>query len=90
MPVRTRKNRKRAVADAAAWADVFSSEFDFFGDLADAGVETDAYGRPDREEAHQAWQRLGAEFLRLTPPRHPALGPPWALQESGEPPCPRG
>ena len=34
------------------------SEFDFFGELVDAGVETDAYGRRGREEARKAWQRL--------------------------------
>lgn len=87
MPVRTRKHRKRTVADVEAWFDVFETEFDFNGDLADAGVETDAYGRPDWEVARAAWQRLGAEFLRLMPPRHPALGPPWASREFGEPPC---
>jgi len=81
MPVRTRKNRRRPVADAAAWECVFSSEFDFFGDLRDAGVQTDAYGRPDREEARAAWQRLGAEFLSTFSGSHQ----PWALDQFGVP-----
>jgi hypothetical protein len=81
MPVRKRKNRKRVVASAAAWEDVFSSEFDFFGDLRDAGVKTDAYGRPDREEAREAWQRFGAEFLSTFSGSHQ----PWALTEFGRP-----
>ncbi|MBJ7402959.1 MAG: hypothetical protein JHD07_06510 [Bradyrhizobium sp.] len=85
MPVRTRKNRKRAVADVAAWECVFSSEFDFFGELADAGVETDAYGRPDLEEARTAWQRFGPEFMAAFTEKHV----PWALREFGDPRCPR-
>lgn len=84
MPVRKRKSRRRTVADVEAWFDVFETGFDFFGELPDAGVETDAYGRPDRVVARAAWQRLGAEFLRTLPPRHPVLGPPWALKEFGD------
>ncbi|EIG56230.1 hypothetical protein [Bradyrhizobium sp. WSM1253] len=82
MPVRGRKKKRCTVADAAAWYDVFSSEFDFNGDLADAGVETDAYGRPDREEARKAWQRLGAEFLSTFTDSFQ----PWGLEQFGEPP----
>ncbi len=41
----------------------FFVEFDLFGDLAVAGVETDKYGRPDHEEARKAWRQFGAEFL---------------------------
>jgi hypothetical protein len=81
MPVRTRKDRRRAAAGLEEWESVFSSEFDFFGELRDAGVETDAYGRPDREEARKAWQRLGAEFLSTFRDSHQ----PWALAEFGEP-----
>ncbi|WP_445222132.1 hypothetical protein ACKWRH_20880 [Bradyrhizobium sp. Pa8] len=81
MPVRTRKNRRHATAGLDAWECVFSSEFDFFGELADAGIETDAYGRPDREEARAAWQRFGAEFMSTFKDTHQ----PWALTEFGEP-----
>jgi hypothetical protein len=58
---------------------VFSSEFDFFGELADAGVAVDDYGRPDREEARAAWQRFGAEFLAGFTGGYV----PWALREFG-------
>jgi hypothetical protein len=81
MPVRKRRNRRKPVAGAEAWESVFSSEFDFFGDLQDAGVQTDAYGRPDREETRKAWQRLGAEFLLTFRDSHV----PWALEQFGEP-----
>jgi hypothetical protein len=81
MPVRARKNMKRPVAGVAAWDCVFSSEFDFFGELRDAGVETDEHGRPDREEARAAWRRLGAEFMSTF--RESRV--PWALSTFGEP-----
>lgn len=54
---------------------------DFVDELRDAGVETDAYGRPDREEARKAWQRLGAEFMSTYNESHT----PWAVQQFGEP-----
>jgi hypothetical protein len=81
MPVRNRKNRRKTVAGVADWESVFSSEFDFFGELKDAGVETDEHGRPDREEARAAWKRLGAEFLAEFRESYV----PWALTEFGEP-----
>jgi hypothetical protein len=81
MPVRTRKNRKRPVAGVADWESVFSSEFDFFGELRDAGVETDEHGRPDREEARAAWKRLGSDFLSTFRDSYT----PWALAQFGEP-----
>jgi hypothetical protein len=83
MPVRNRKNRRSPSAGLDAWETVFSSEFDFFGDLRDAGIETDAYGRQDREEARQAWQRFGGEFLSTFRESHQ----PWALEQFGDPPC---
>jgi hypothetical protein len=81
MPVRKRKDRRSPSAGLDAWETVFSSEFDFFGELQDAGVKTDAYGRPDREEARAAWQRHGAGFLSTFRDSHQ----PWALAEFGEP-----
>lgn len=81
MPVRKRKDRHKQSAGLFEWETVFSSEFDFFGELRDAGVETDEYGRPDREVARQAWQRLGAEFLSTFRDSYT----PWALAQFGEP-----
>lgn len=85
MPVRGRRNRRKPVADAAAWYDVFSSKFDFFGDLRDAGVATDAYGRPDREEARKVWQLYRHAFLDEFAAEYPngAHYVPWALAEFG-------
>jgi hypothetical protein len=82
MPVRKRTDRRKSTAGLDAWETVFSSEFDFFGELREAGVETDDYGRPDREEARAAWQRYGAEFLSTFRESHQ----PWALETFG-PPC---
>lgn len=83
MPVRKRKDRRKQAAGLDEWESAFESRFDFFGELTDAGVATDAYGRPDMEEARKAWQRYGAEFMQI--PRHPMLGPPWALEQFGDP-----
>ncbi|UPU00215.1 hypothetical protein J4G48_0020245 [Bradyrhizobium barranii subsp. apii] len=81
MPVRTRKNRRYAPPASMHWECVFSSEFDFFGELADAGIATDAHGRPDREEARAAWKQYGVEFMASFTDNHT----PWALEEFGEP-----
>jgi hypothetical protein len=84
MPVRTRKSRRRQAAGLEEWESVFCCGFDFSGgELEDAGVRLDAYGRPDLDEARAAWQRFGAEFMQL--PRHPLLGPAWALERFGDP-----
>lgn len=85
MPVRARKNRRKQAAGLEEWRSVFECQFDFDRDLEGAGIILDAYDRPDLEVARAAWQRLGAEFMRTLPPRHPALGPPWALAEFGDP-----
>jgi hypothetical protein len=87
MPVRKRKDKHKNSAGLFEWETVFSSEFDFFGELKDAGVETDEYGRPDREEARAAWKRLGAEFLADFDEKYPrgAHFVPWALAQFGEP-----
>jgi hypothetical protein len=81
MPVRNRKNRRKPVAGLSEWESVFSSEFDFFGELRDAGVATDEYGRPDVEVAREAWQRLGDEFLLTFRDSFT----PWAVAQFGEP-----
>jgi hypothetical protein len=87
MPVRKRRNKRHSTAGLFEWECVFSSEFDMFGDLKDAGVSVDEYGRPDIEEARAAWQRLGAEFLADFAAEYPngAHFVPWALEQFGEP-----
>lgn len=84
MPVKRKaaKRRKDPAAEAAAWSDVFDAEFDFFGDLAASGVETDEHGRPSREAIQDAWFRLGAIHIEG---RDPDAHEPWALREFGWP-----
>lgn len=81
MPVRKRKNRRKPSAGLDAWETVFASEFDFFGELRDAGIATDQNGRPEIEEACAAWKRFGAEFLAGFTDIHT----PWALELFGDP-----
>jgi hypothetical protein len=81
MPVKRRKAKVRP-GDLAAWETAFISEFDFFGDLEWAGIETDAYGRPSREELAAAWHRLGEAFLDQYNDPHVE---PFALREFGMP-----
>lgn len=87
MPVRKRRDRRRTAADAGAWYGAFCSEFDLFLDLEGAGVKLDAYGRPDREEASQAWQQFGRAFLEEFAAEYPngAHFTPWALAAFGDP-----
>jgi hypothetical protein len=89
MPPRPKKNKHRAAAGLFEWECVFSSEFDMFGDLKDAGVSVDESGRPDIEEARAAWQRYGAEFLADFATECPrgAHFVPWGLEQFGEPTC---
>ena len=61
---------------------MFSSGFAFDGDLQEIGLSDD----PPLPVIADAWQRLGARFLREQG-RETALGKHlWALREFGEPP----
>jgi hypothetical protein len=82
MPVRKRKNRRRAGAGMDEWTEVLGSGFDFWHDLRDAGVRTDRYDRPNIEEARAAWELYGREIMAQ---RDPQLGPSWGEREFGEP-----
>ena len=85
MPVkrRTAKRRLDPMAELEAWSCAFQAHYTYFGELEEIGVETDAYGRPDRAVAEAAWRRLGARFLAEA--ANPHLGAPWALLEFGDP-----
>jgi len=61
---------------------VFESGYDFFNELPEIGIETDAYSRPDRTAALDAWRRLGRMYLDE---RCTADQDVWALAEFGEP-----
>ncbi len=85
MPVKRRVAKRRVdpQSEAAAWECLFDTGYDFFRDLADVEVETDAYGQVSRETAEAAWQRLGGFFLRdHVPDPHRQ---PWALAQFGDP-----
>lgn len=81
MPVRAKRNKRRATARAPEWEMVFVSGHDYFGELSEAGIATDAYGRPDRAVAEEAWRRFGSAFLCM----HDGAVKPWALEQFGEP-----
>lgn len=72
MPVRRRAGKRRSTDGLDQWFFVFSSGHDFFDELADLGIETDAYHCPSMEDAESAWRRLGDAFLEI--PRHPEQG----------------
>ena len=83
MPVRRRAGKRRSTEGLENWFFVFTGGHDYFDELPPLGIETDAYGRPSRDDAEAAWRRLGDSFLRL--PRHPDQCEPWALTEFGHP-----
>ena len=84
MPMKHRRTKRRlpASAELEAWATYFNSGFDFFDELPEIGVETDAHSRPDRAIGHAAWHRLGARFLAEIRPRQ---RDPWAQRAFGAP-----
>lgn len=88
MPVRKRRD-KRSAEQLSSWATAFELEYDLFNDLRDAGVPTDANGRPSLEDTERAWHRFGEAFLDdwNAQPRHPnaVRKSPWALQVFGAP-----
>ena len=81
MPVRKRVSKTR-LDDLPARGLAFTCGRDYFDDLERAGVRVDSYGRPKREDAEAAWQRLGAAFLQQY---HDPYVVPWALTEFGQP-----
>jgi hypothetical protein len=84
MPVRKRRNRRKPLAGAEEWFCAFESEFDLFGDL-DGLVEMDQHGRPDVDEAREAWRLHGQAFMVDFAIRYPngAHFTPWAFLEFG-------
>ncbi|MGO7354654.1 hypothetical protein ACC703_05795 [Rhizobium ruizarguesonis] len=83
MPVRRKGGKRRSTDGLDQWFFVFSSGHDFFDELAELGIETDAYHCPSLGDSEAAWRRLGDAFLEI--PRHPEQGEPWALKEFGQP-----
>ena len=97
MPRRRRvpKRRTDPQAEACAWAAVFESGYDFFGDLDAIGLVDPAVARLGdsdlvvakaefRTAAEDAWRRHGRAFMAVWAPKA-ARENPWALQEFGRP-----
>jgi len=86
MPVKKRATKRRLdpVAEAQLWATMFTTGWDFFGDLKDVGIDdTDAA----RTAAPDAWRRLGRNYLNRDMGADYNCGTlgSWALREFGEP-----
>lgn len=65
MPVKRRHSKRRVqgAAELDAWSGVFDSGYDFFDELPDIGVETDANNQVPDDVLREAWERLGAAYL---------------------------
>lgn len=96
MPVRRRKSKRRVnpATEAEAWACVFQTGHDFFGEAADlCGVpepgsvwppeaRAEAQG-PWTAAARAAWGRVGRLYLDTL--HDPVTRTAWALEQFGEP-----
>lgn len=84
MAVRRRAGKRRIDPSRSAefWNEILESGYDFFNDAHEVGIVTDAYGRPDREDARAAWEVYGPQIVA---DRDPRLGPPWGEREFGRP-----
>lgn len=85
MPAKRRlaKARTTPMAEAKAWSDVFWGNCDYISSLeAHGGVEVIGH-QVSREDAEEAWHRLGAIYLEHFLDRDERV--PWALKEFGEP-----
>ena len=80
MPVRRRISKARP-DELAMWAMLFTTGYDFFGDLSPLAYANEAEAQA---AAPAAWKRLGAQFMRTWEPTV-NTEIPWALTEFGEP-----
>ena len=81
---RTRRSRNRRADEVRAWADLFTTGRDYFGDLTPLGFPGGDGDRAARDAAGQAWARLGAAFMATWRPTS-TRQTPWALDRFGEP-----
>ncbi|MDG1117227.1 MAG: hypothetical protein P8N72_08875 [Flavimaricola sp.] len=93
MPIKRRKDKRRATVAPEAWDMMFKSGHDYFGDL-------DPLGLPNRlrlpiddrmaaeaawdEATREAWGMYGAAYLRQWR-EYRSEKAPWALETYGEP-----
>lgn len=84
MPVKRRASKKHKSAEVFAWAELFQTGYDGFGDLTEFGYSIE-YNDPQKlRDARDAWARLGAAFLNTRPDWWPST-PAWALEQFGDP-----
>lgn len=84
MPVRAKRNRRRAEA-VTALGQLFATGVDWDQEARAIGVETSAYDFPvDIEYVKRLWHQHGAAFLATYEDPHLT---PWALEEFGAPLC---
>lgn len=95
MPIKRRKDKRRATVAPEAWDMMFKSGHDFFGDLDPLGLPhpTRLPVEPEARMAakaaldkatREAWGMYGAAFMRDWHPE-PGMETPWALDTYGEP-----
>ncbi|WP_214471078.1 hypothetical protein [Mesorhizobium sp. dw_380] len=85
MPVKRRAGKKHISAEVQAWAELFQTGHDGFGDLSELGYPWTREGEEAaRWAAPEAWARLGAAFLN-TRPDWWTTTPAWALDKFGDP-----
>jgi len=87
MPVKRRKSKLRSGHGGTyeAWFEVLATGCDIFGDLAEFGIATDDYGKPDEAAARAAWIEFGAWILAEFKPGDFGRSQPWALESFGDP-----
>ncbi|WP_212031266.1 hypothetical protein [Bradyrhizobium sp. JYMT SZCCT0428] len=73
-------------AEVAAWGEVFSCGYDFFGELEPFGFPGGDADRAARAAAPEAWLRLGRSWLEAGAHKGPGKADvPWAIEQFGYP-----
>ena len=97
MPLKRRKDKRRATLAPDAWDMKFQTGFDFFEELAPLGIPNPLRLPPSSEECaaankawdeatREAWARLGPEYMqRWEAPRGHEGKMPWAFETYGPP-----
>lgn len=95
MPIKRRRDKRRANVPADAWNTLFLSGHDYLGDLDALGLPEPLCCPPDsaareraeaawREAARAAWGLYGAAYMRTWQPT-PTRALPWAAEAFGLP-----
>lgn len=87
MPVKRRTSKRRVdpARDYEVWSSIFDAGIDFFGELAEIGVPSNEYNKPDAECACAAWERWGSRYIAEKGREDQRGRQVWALRQFGEP-----